>query len=326
MAPMSTPSPEPVPETPVTTLAEAAARYLPPDEAAAWTALLRPAFHLREHEAGDPVVGYLGGSPFLPADAEWPVWTGHGPLSFIGAIDCGSVPAKDLDIALPEDGALLFFYFDGQVQDEQEVVVDADEAADAEAEGHPAAADEWDDVPADATATTPDSPSRVLYVPADADMAERDAPEPIAAYARILLAGDVLPTEPDFDHHAFRAAFGDPYDPASPHAALSGDDFTTAVDEVRQAEAPLHQIGGYARPVQGSVENESARAVYPVKTPETVKSRAELAEQLVLLAQIDSDYRNDMDWGDAGCLYWMIHPDDLAARNFDAALFTWQSH
>ncbi|MGH3491762.1 MAG: DUF1963 domain-containing protein [Sciscionella sp.] len=107
---------------------------------------------------------------------------------------------------------------------------------------------------------------------------------------------------------------------------MAGDDFDAAVDEVRHAEAPNHQIAGYARPVQGSVEHEAARAAYPVKSEEALAARAALAEQLIVLAQLDSDYRNEMSWGDAGMLYWLIRPEDLAARRFDAALFTWQSH
>jgi len=31
-----------------------------------------------------------------------------------------------------------------------------------------------------------------------------------------------------------------------------------------------------------------------------------------------------MMWGCVGTLYWMIRPEDLAARRFDMALFTWQ--
>jgi uncharacterized protein YwqG len=31
-----------------------------------------------------------------------------------------------------------------------------------------------------------------------------------------------------------------------------------------------------------------------------------------------------MMWGDSGILYWLIRPDDLAARRFDGAAFTWQ--
>ena len=285
-------------------MAQVARQYLPTEDAAAWINLLRPGFHLRERAAGEPVVGYLGGSPLLPADVEWPAWERHGPLAFIGAIDCGELPVKELEIPLPEDGALLFFYFDGQIDDSD---VEDD--------------DEW---------TTPAVPgagnSRVLYVPADAEMTERTAPEPLGEYDRILLSGEVIATEPDFDHPAFRAVFGDPYDPASPHQALSGDDFDTAVDEVRHAEAPNHQIAGYAHPVQGSVENETARTAYPVKSDEALAARAELAAQLVVLAQIDTDDRNEMTWGDAGTLYWLIRPEDLAARRFDTALFTWQSH
>ncbi|WP_307936554.1 DUF1963 domain-containing protein [Salinispora arenicola] len=29
-------------------------------------------------------------------------------------------------------------------------------------------------------------------------------------------------------------------------------------------------------------------------------------------------------WGDVGMLYWLIRPEDLTARRFDRALFTWQ--
>jgi uncharacterized protein YwqG len=255
-------------------LAQAARQYLTAEDAAAWIGLLRPAFHLREYVAGEPVVGYLGGSPLLPEELEWPTWDGHGPLSFIGAIDCGALPAKDLDIPLPEDGALLFFYFDGQIDDSAEELDDWTPATDTE------------------KATLG---ARVLYVPA-------------------------------FDHPAFRAAFGDPYDPASPHSALAGDDFDAAVDEVREGRSPNHQIAGYTSPVQGSVENEAARAAYPVKDEQALAARAALAEQLVLLAQIDSDDSNEMSWGDAGALFWLIRREDLAAGRFDAALFTWQSH
>lgn len=31
-----------------------------------------------------------------------------------------------------------------------------------------------------------------------------------------------------------------------------------------------------------------------------------------------------MMWGDRGSLYWLMRPDDLAARRFGVASFTWQ--
>ncbi|MEU9431033.1 DUF1963 domain-containing protein [Streptomyces sp. NPDC048252] len=43
-----------------------------------------------------------------------------------------------------------------------------------------------------------------------------------------------------------------------------------------------------------------------------------------LLAQFDSEACADMMWGDAGVLYWLIRPRDLAERRFDRAMFTWQ--
>jgi uncharacterized protein YwqG len=51
----------------------------------------------------------------------------------------------------------------------------------------------------------------------------------------------------------------------------------------------------------------------------------QLASQLVLLAQIDSDSRSGMAWGDTGRLYWLIRSEDLAAGRFEKSTFTWQS-
>ncbi|MFK0044323.1 DUF1963 domain-containing protein [Streptomyces sp. NPDC090741] len=38
----------------------------------------------------------------------------------------------------------------------------------------------------------------------------------------------------------------------------------------------------------------------------------------------DTDDAADMMWGDAGVLYWLIRPQDLAECRFDRAMFTWQ--
>ena len=64
----------------------------------------------------------LGGQPWLPDSVEWPAWESHGPLSYIAAIDCSALRAVPLDIALPQAGMLLFFYFDGQLDDGTAIV------------------------------------------------------------------------------------------------------------------------------------------------------------------------------------------------------------
>ncbi|MFJ9846849.1 DUF1963 domain-containing protein [Kitasatospora sp. NPDC101155] len=75
---------------------------------------------------------------------------------------------------------------------------------------------------------------------------------------------------------------------------------------------PHHLIGGYALPVQDTVELEVARY-----------DHAE-AHEWLLLAQIDTDERAAMVWSDGGALYWLIRRQDLAERRFDRARFTSQ--
>lgn len=282
-------------------LAQAGRTYFSAQDAETWIGLLRPAFHLRALDSGDSVAAYLGGEPLLPKDVEWPVWEGHGPLSFVGAVDCGEVPAGELDIPLPESGQLLFFYFDG-LGDSAVTYTDPQSVANG---------------------------TRVIYVPADAEIAPRSAPEGAAPYPRLLLAGKVIATAPDNENAALLAAFGDPNDPAGycdfPTTDPNGTGFWEAMTAYRRDHLPHHQVGGYALPVQGAVEREGALAVQPGEDEPAVAASRQLAAQLVLLAQIDSDSRSGMNWSDAGRLYWMITRDDLAAGRFDKATFTWQT-
>lgn len=281
-------------------LADAGRQHFSPQDAETWVGLLRPAFHLRPMGPDDLVVGYLGGDPLLPEDMEWPIWEEHGPLAFVGAVDCGELPTAELDIPLPQEGALLFFYFDGQIDDGSNGVDFL--------------------VPDSVT-----SGARVLYVPADAEVDVRTPPEGITPYPRILLSGDLITTAPDNDHAAVHAAYGNPDDPTAIYDhPINSDEFYDAMAEIRREHSPHHQIGGYAFPIQGAVESEAAHAFHPGKEPESLAARKELAAQLVLLAQIDSEPSNGMGWGDAGMLYWLIHPDDLAALRFESAAFTWQ--
>jgi hypothetical protein len=76
-----------------------------------WLQLAQRQAGLHKH-GGGPVVGHFGGNPSLPADVEWPVDHHCGkdnPIPFVASIDCGALPPGALDIAVPEDGCLLFF-------------------------------------------------------------------------------------------------------------------------------------------------------------------------------------------------------------------------
>jgi hypothetical protein len=63
-----------------------------------------------------------GGVPQLPVGEEWPERPGRGPLSFVAAVDCEGLPREASALGFPERGTLLFFYFDGQVDDGDSVV------------------------------------------------------------------------------------------------------------------------------------------------------------------------------------------------------------
>jgi hypothetical protein len=283
-------------------LAEAGRQFFSPENAQTWISLLRPGCHLRTLTKGEPTVGQLGGEPSLPSDVEWPVWEGHGPLSFVASVDCDQVPAAELDIPLPESGTLNFFYFNGLGDDTVQYLD-----------------------PSSVIGGT-----RVIYVPADAGAAPRPAPDGLEPFPQVLLGGEMIATAPDNENATLVAAYGgDQDDPEAyvdyPTVDADGDGFWDALTAFRRDHSPHHRVGGYALPVSGAVEKEAARVLVPGKDDESKAARKEVATQLVLLAQIDCDSRAAMEWGDTGRLYWLIKRDDLAAGRFDKTTFTWQS-
>ncbi|MGY5138098.1 YwqG family protein [Streptomyces nigrescens] len=90
------------------TLHTLAREHLPHEIAERWIGLLRPGLRLEKATGTAPVVGRLGGLPELPENEEWPVWEGHGPLSFVASLDCAALPSAALDITMPADGTLAW--------------------------------------------------------------------------------------------------------------------------------------------------------------------------------------------------------------------------
>ncbi|WP_334662755.1 YwqG family protein [Streptomyces cyaneofuscatus] len=274
-----------------------ALRHLPPDDAEKWLGLLRPGARLRVATGADVPAVRLGGLPALPADSPWPVWDGHGPLSFIASVDCARLPTAALDIGLPESGTLLFFYFDGQLDDGEALVLAEDRES-------------W-------------AGARVLHVAPTQEAAEREAPAGLRPYPMVPLTARVEATATEPWHPSVRAAF-------APHAPLGNryghpvcsQEFLDALWELDDETG--HQIGGHVHSVQDPVEIEIAEAVLDGEVSWEGPRLAEEAGNWVLLAQFGSEDAADMMWGDAGVLYWLIRPEDLAERRFERAMFTWQ--
>ncbi|MEU6739137.1 YwqG family protein [Streptosporangium sandarakinum] len=277
-----------------------AAEHLPADLAERWTALLRPCIRLRRVADGEQAVAALGGEPELPAGAVWPEWPGHGPLSFIASVRCALLPRAGLTAAFPQDGTLLFFYFDGQ-----------------------------DDNADDGSFVSPHDPetwagAQVLYVPGDTPVFRVETPRELEPYPHVELAAGVEESAPDlWLPQAREALLGDGrHWPDLRETPARLRPFLRAFRRLRTRID--HQIGGHAVPVQGPVEYEIANAalgsVHSWGTP--VLDRE--AGRWVLLAQFDSDGDAKMMWGDTGALYWLIRPEHLATHRFDQARLTVQ--
>ncbi|MFC8262695.1 YwqG family protein [Streptomyces sp. NPDC057291] len=273
-------------------------QHLPLDVAERWVGLLRPAVRLEAAEAADIAVGQMGGLPKLSADVEWPSWEGHGPLSFIASVDCAMLRVGAVDIMLPIEGTLSFFYFDGQLDDGEALVL-ADDC------------ESW-------------AGACVLYTRAEDKCGERDAPAALQPYPKVPLTARLGMTAAEPWHPQVRDVFapGAPLGNRYDHPVCS-QDFLDALWEFDGEVG--HQIGGHAHSVQNPVEIEVAEAVMDGDVSWGDPALDKEIRNWVLLAQFDSADAADMMWGDAGALYWLIRPQDLAERRFDRAMFTWQS-
>ncbi|ATY14864.1 DUF1963 domain-containing protein [Amycolatopsis sp. AA4] len=267
---------------------------LPAEAAAKWIELFQPGIRLAAKGTG-PRVGQLGGNPALPDAAEWPVWEDRGPLAFVAAVDCASLPREFVTIPLPDAGTLLFFCFDERCAPE-----DYEHHLPDDADGY-----------------------RVLFVPAGAPVAERTPPSGLDPYPRRDVFAEIVATAPEREHLLLdRTAVASGMSLAEAVKDVLGpwragtDVFGEMTWEVSQG-TPRHQVGGLAAPVQGAVEKQIAAAVLEGGWDDP--RLKEEAARWVLLAQFDSDEETDLMWGDVGMLYWLIRLDDLQAGRFDAA-------
>lgn len=307
-------------------LARVARFSLDPDLADAWLAMLTPGVRLLTVTSSAPqtgqeqiarpwrragtadlqrpagsasglTAGWLGGPALLPEGVPWPEWDGHGPLAHIATIDCTQlhsvVPPQLRDSGFPATGWLSFFYFDGSVDGGVEVVgaMFAGTAAGAKVQYTP--------------------PGRAVRA---------HPPAPVDEYPAVEITAEPVLTYPTWEHPRLYQG-GRPAD--------GWDDLYEAINQLEPRPAiPVHQVGGHPDPVQGPVELEVACGLASRgrqdKISRTDPSVIAVADDLVLLAQLDTDDRAGFLWGDAGVLYYLIRPADLAAGRFDRAVFTWQ--
>ena len=274
---------------------------LPAAVAERWIALLRPSIRLRRAEPAERPVAQLGGSPALPDGVAWPRFDAGKPLGFVASIDFGQLPVGQLDVPLPVAGTLLLFYRD-PLEDMPDMIHGV--------------AGPLPDLPPPAAC--------LLYVPAGAATTGRTGPSGATTYRAVPLVGDQIVTGPDWEHPALAQAVAglSDADRAFVADAFNSDPFRIAMSD--KIYYPRHRLGGYADPVQGSVEVGVAQERLGGNVSFGDPILFYEARQWTSLVQIDSDDDAGMMWGDSGCLYWLMRVDDIAARRFDAAEFTFQ--
>jgi uncharacterized protein YwqG len=274
---------------------------LPPAVAERWIELRRPAIRLRRAESSERPAAQLGGSPALPHGMVWPGLAAGEPLRFVAGIDFGQLPIGWLDVPLPVDGTLLLFYLDSEDPLE-----------------------DWDEVTQAVAGSLPDlqpTGPGLIYVPAGTATTLQSAPPGTLTYRPVQLAGEQIVTGPDWEHPALAQALVgvSDADQAFMDNPFNSDPFRIGMSETIGRRG--HRLGGYADPVQGSVEVEVAHGRGVSYSDPALFDEA---RQWTSLVQIDSDDDAGMMWGDCGCLYWLMRPDDIGARRFDAAEFTFQ--
>ena len=86
---------------------------------------------------------------------------------------------------------------------------------------------------------------------------------------------------------------------------------------------PVHRLLGHPDPVQGDMEAQSQLVTNGMGADsdgwDRDRERRLLKEKGVwrMLLQVDSDERTDMQWGDAGRIYYWIRQADFAARRWN---------
>lgn len=246
---------------------------------------------------GEQIVASLGGNPELPAGVGWPEWAGHGPLSFVASVRCAALPREGLAEQFPQEGILLFFFFDGQV--DEDVFVSADNP------------ETW-------------AGAQVLYVPENTPVHPTEVPPELEAFSRVELTADIEQSAPDLWLPQVRQALLGETRPW-PHPRETPAELKSFVRSFGRLRTRIgHQVGGHAVPVQGPVEYDIANAVLGGMHAWGEQPLDQEAERWVVLAQFDSDSEAKMAWGDEGTLYWLIRPEDLAGQRFDQARLTVQ--
>ena len=269
--------------------------------AEALTGLVRPSIRLRpsppDEQAGQRAgATRLGGVPDLPPSTAWPAHR-DVPQSFVAQIDLAEAHPFDRDALLPDRGLLSFFY-----DSEQRV---------------------WGFDPAERGAWA------VVHTPEDVEIAPRDFPTDLpegSRFSPVPLRPEPETTYPPLESSELEALG------LSAKEREAYAEVWLALQELAEGEgATVHRLLGHPDPIQGDMQLECQLVTHGLYCGDPSGYRDPRAEELRpgavdwrLLLQIDSEEDAGTMWGDAGCIYFWLHREALAARSWDETWFVLQ--
>jgi uncharacterized protein YwqG len=246
------------------------------------TALLRPSIRFLIGDSSAEPRTRLGGMPNLPADIPWPARKDGSLHSFLMQVDLAQL--DDLGhFHLPRAGSLFFFC----------------DAVDIPAGFDPGDKDGF----------------KVIYAASPlAGIPQRTSPRELGReciFEGFLLEPQLELTAPNESWEIQQLRF-------SPSEA-------DAYSDLFHSDGIVHRIGGYPDIIQNDDLELKAELVShgiycggPEGYREGRNRKLEGgAANWRFLAQIDSEERSGMMWGDLGKLYFLIREQDLKAQNFD---------
>ncbi|WP_254868235.1 DUF1963 domain-containing protein [Corynebacterium sp. Marseille-Q2823] len=297
----------------------------------------RPALALKESSRPDsPTTSKVCGTPYLPEHAPYPYYDGR-PMFFIAQFNFSELEQLP---GFPTTGLLQLFVPD---TDSWGVFLTVPDQQDSRQEPTPFAR-YFEDLSAPHVGEMPEE--EILD-----SIEQHPAPKP---FDPVTIDGVRFDQEVNYTTHEFGRTI---FDPKGPYTLLRrGQDYVdihtyegslvsrwviggettfeqptrdgqgSTKDAFAAAVARAEQQGftvdphadEYLEPIGGGDANGSSLGGYAVFWNPILMDPA---DPRITLATIDQD--GPCEWGDAGVGNFYIHPDDLAARNFDRVYFVW---
>jgi uncharacterized protein YwqG len=269
----------------------------------------------------------FGGTPDLPATAEWPMWKGQ-PLAFIAQVRMADTARYRSAHVGPEGGFLFGEHFRMTATSRYDPTHDLPESGFLFFFYDPLQS-VWGFDPGDREAW------RVLYFDGpEAELCSRPLP---AYHTEDETVG------PDLEFNEFAIEFSrglslPPWESSDINALHFTEDelnayfrLLRAVAEMNHGSAVRHRLLGYPDQIQGDMQLECqlvSHGLYCGNSSGYQDPRRAALEAGVkdwqLLLQIASDDDLGMMWGDVGCIYYWIRQEDLGARSFEKVWFSLQ--